>query len=72
MRTAEQEVARYTWLPVRVVAEELGKSAEHVRKLMRAGEFEAMDVSLKPGVTRPDYVIDPKSFEAFKERRRVA
>jgi excisionase family DNA binding protein len=68
MRTKEAAYAAYNW-PTPAEAAELlgGVSAEHVIRLVKAGELRARNVALSG--TR--YRIDPASVEAFNRRRMV-
>jgi hypothetical protein len=75
MRTRLQEVARFTWLRVIAVADELDCSDELVRAHVHAGRFP--DVAGEPGVIDigsgkvPEYRINPESFRLFRQRQRV-
>lgn len=68
MRTKEQQFADYNWPAPSAVARMLGGvSAEHVIRLVKAGELRARNVA----VTGTRYRIDPESVEDFKRRRAV-
>lgn len=76
MRTRSQEVARYQWLKVAAVADELDCDDDLVRKHIHAGDFP--DVDGEPGVIDigagkvPEYRINPKSFALFRQASKVA
>jgi excisionase family DNA binding protein len=50
-------------------AKRLNVSAEHVRKLCRAGILKSYDVSIRDG--RATYRIDERELEAYAKRRCV-
>lgn len=69
MRTREAVYADYNWPTPAETGRRLGGvSAEHVIRLVKAGELRARNVALSG--TR--YRIDPESIEAFCKRREVA
>lgn len=69
MRTREQVFADYNWPTPAEAAKRLGGvSAEHVIRLVKAGELRARNVALSG--TR--YRIDPESIDDFCKRREVA
>ena len=59
------------WLTPPAVAKQLGVSPEKVVTFIRNGELPAVDVSLKPGVGKPRFRIDPQGLDAFLLRRSV-
>lgn len=68
MRTKEQSIAAYNWPTPSEAAQMIGGvSAEHVIRLVKAGELKARNVALSG--TR--YRIDPESIRDFNERRTV-
>ncbi len=52
-------------------ARRLGVSPEKVITWIKSGELVAVDVSMKPGVGKPRYRIDPAEIESFLSRRSV-
>ena len=50
-------------------AKRLNVSAEHIRKLCRAGILKSYDVSIRDG--RATYRIDERELEAYAQKRRV-
>ncbi len=50
-------------------AKRLNVSAEHIRKLCRAGILKSYDVSIRNG--RATYRIDERELEAYAQKRRV-
>ncbi len=72
--TPDQESARYNWVPTRIAAEMIGGaepvSTDHVLGLIRDCELSARDIRRK-GSRRPEWRIDPRSIEAFLDRRET-
>lgn len=50
-------------------AKRLNVSAEHIRKLCRAGILKSYDVSIRDG--RATYRIDERELEEYAQKRRV-
>lgn len=74
MRTKKQEVARFTYLKPKQVADEMNLDEDVVREHIRAGNFPDVDgepgvVDVSTGKKLPQYRIHPKAFEAFKATR---
>ena len=71
MRTQEQEIARFNWIPTTEAAKRIGGAVpvtnEHVLALLDDGEIEAVDVS-RTG-KRPEWRFNPASLDAFMQRR---
>lgn len=76
MRTAQQEVARFTHLTTADVAADLNVSRDHAAGLASSGAFPDLEDGT-PGVIdvargkRPEYRIHPESLELFKHQRKV-
>lgn len=56
-------------LSVNDAAKRLNVSAEHVRRMCRAGLLKAYNVSIRDG--RATYRIDANELEAYAQKRRV-
>lgn len=55
----------------RQIAKEWGIRVATVLAWIRSGELPAIDVSAKPGVSKPRFLVDRAELEAFERRRSV-
>jgi hypothetical protein len=76
VRTRKQEVAVFKWLKPSAVAAVIDCDEDLIRTHIKQGDFP--DVDGEPGAIdvgagkRPEYRINPLSFEMFRKARKVA